>query len=113
MHNGLITKVQWKNLDTYTQLANIGSEVGRAFKWKKAKIKDRADTAFFRAWELFDATVNDTKNARKRKEIDIAKELFADLYFDRNEYKETESGLEKYFTDFAILARQFRDDNRH
>jgi hypothetical protein len=113
MHNGLITKEQWENLDTYTQLANIGSEVGRAFKWKKAKVNDRADTAFFRAWELFDCTVSDQKNFKRKKEINIAKELFADLYFNRNEYKETPENLEKYFTDFAILARQFSHDHWH
>ncbi len=105
MHNGLITKKHWEDLNTYSQLANIGSEVGRAFKWKKANVKERADGAFFRAWELFDATLADVKNRKKSGEINIAKELFADLFFDRGEYKESPEHLEKYFTEFAILAR--------
>ncbi|MEK7617932.1 MAG: hypothetical protein AAB410_02195 [Patescibacteria group bacterium] len=106
MHNGLITKERWESLGTYNQLANIGSEVGRAFKWKKAGVKERADGAFFRAWELFDATLNDGKNQKRKREINIAKELFADLFFDRHDYMETPEHLEKYFTDFAILSKQ-------
>lgn len=107
MHNGLITKEKWESLNTYSQLANIGSEVGRAFKWKREKVKARADSAFFRAWELFDATLADKKNHLRKREIKIAKELFADLYFNRNEYKETEEHLENYFRDFAYLARGY------
>ncbi len=106
MHNGLITKEKWESLNTYMQLANIGSEVGRAFKWKKVNEKDRAYGAFYRAWELFDATVADMKNQKRAKEINNARELFADLFFDRKEYKETPANLEKYFTEFAILSRQ-------
>ena len=106
MHNGLITNEKWESLSVYSQLANIGSEVGRAFKWKKAGVKERADGAFYRARELFDATLADKKNWKKTREINIAKELFADLFFNRGEYKETPENLEKYFTEFAILARQ-------
>jgi len=106
MHNGLITTERWQELSTYSQLANIGSEVGRAFKWKNANLKERAEGAFFRAWELFDATMADKKNQKRKKEINIARELFADLFFNRGEYKETPEHLEEYFTDFAILSRQ-------
>ncbi len=106
MHNGLITKERWESLNLYSQMANIGSEVGRAFKWKKVKDQKRARDAFFRAWELFDATLADEKNAKRLGEINLARELFADLFFDRNEYKETPEHYEKYFIDFAILARK-------
>lgn len=106
MHNGLITKEQWEALDIFNQMANIGSEVGRAFKWKKAKITNKANSAFFRAWELFDATLYDMKNKKRLREINICRELFADLFFDRNEYKETQENFEKYFIDLAIIARK-------
>lgn len=105
MHNGLIGQDRWEAMGIYGQLANIGSEVGRAFKWKKAKVKDRAEGAFFRAWELFDASLADKKNQSRLKEINICRELFADIFFDRCEYRETAENLEKYFIDFAILAK--------
>ena len=105
MHNGLITTEHWQSMDTYMQLANIGSEVGRAFKWKKANVKERAEGAFFRAVELFDATLNDPKNIKRLREINTSQELFTDLFYDRHKYKETSENLEKYFTEFAILAR--------
>lgn len=105
MHNGLVTNEYWQSLDTYSQLANIGSEIGRSFKWKKNNSPERANAAFFRAWELFYATLADKKNLKRKKEINICRELFADLFFDRAEYKETPEHFELYFIELAILAR--------
>lgn len=107
MHNGLISKEKWESLSTYSQMANIGSEVGRAFKWKKAGAQERAKSAYLRAFELFEATLNDPKNFYRSKEVRIARELFSDLFLENSLYKETPEHLEKYFTEFAILSRSY------
>lgn len=96
---------RWKKFSTIEQMANIGSEVLRALKWKNKRNKEYADLAFERALELFDLTVDDPKNRRRLKEILRARELFADYFTGHNEFKSSDEEWQKYFYSYNYAAR--------
>ena len=98
-----VSKERWWTLSLAHQLANIGSEVGRAAKWQ-----GRDENSFWgavtRAMELFNLTQSDKRWIKRRSEIDRSKELFADAVLGGTEYKTTLQDLEKYFMQFAAIA---------
>ncbi len=100
-----VSKERWFTLSLAEQLGNIGSEVGRARTWQ-----NRDDKSFWgavrRALELFDLTQEDMRWNRQRKEIDRARDSFADAVLGGKEYQSTLTDLEKYFMQFALLARR-------
>ena len=98
---------RWQELSLIAQMGNVGSEVGRAAKWKEAGKIERADAAACRALELFDLTLADPKNRTRLREVARARELFADFFFGDNvEASSTRESWEKYFLPFAVAARQ-------
>jgi len=94
---------RWQKFSTIEQMANIGSEVGRALKWK-----GRDESSFWntvqRTIELFDLTLIDPKTFKRRHEIGIAKEIFCDAVLGGKEYRSTLEDLEKYFMNFAFYV---------
>ena len=50
-------KERWAEMPFIVQMANIGSEVGRTFKWKRKGNENRAKGAIVRALDLFDLTM--------------------------------------------------------
>lgn len=50
-------KGRWAEMPFIVQIANIGSEVGRTFKWKRKGNENMAKGAFVRALDLFDLTI--------------------------------------------------------
>ncbi len=94
---------RWLELSLIEQLANIGSEVGRAMRARSNK--ERFDLAVDRALELFDFTINDTRWGKRRKEVCRARELFCDAVFGGSEYGTTFEDLDRYFYCFAYAAR--------
>jgi hypothetical protein len=99
---------QWQRLSLLEQMANIGSEVGRAVNAREQKNEERAFGASQRALELFDLTLNDPKLKCRLKEIARARECFADYFFGENQYAFTGEWWQQYFLDFAIAARNTR-----
>lgn len=95
----------WNKLSIVEQLANVGSEVERAIKWKNKGNKKYAQLAFERALELFDMTVSDRKNLFRLKEILRARELFADFFVGDNIYCSTGASWQKYFYSYNYAAR--------
>jgi len=53
---------RWAELSFCEQMANIGSEVERALKWKEKGNLEYGEKAFFRALELFDLTIKFNTN---------------------------------------------------
>ncbi|MBU3964308.1 hypothetical protein KJ591_00015 [Patescibacteria group bacterium] len=104
IHKGLSPE-KWGEFSLYEQLGNIGSEVGRALKWK-GKDEKTFESAVLRALELFDLTMNDPRWLGRLKEIGRAREVFLDAVSDKREYGGSLDGLEKYFYHFAVLARR-------
>lgn len=93
----------WKNYPIAFQMANIGSEVSRAFK-NQDKPK-RFQGAFERALELFDFSIDAAKNRHAKgalKELCRAREEFCD-YFNGNSYHSDPEKIQKYYDDFATL----------
>lgn len=99
---------KWSEMPFVSQMANIGSEVGRTLKWKKKGNDTQAQKAFIRALDLFDLTVrvgrtNDTDASSVRgpmlKELLRARDSFCAEYFSTD--PEALSSSEKYFSHFA------------
>lgn len=95
----------WQKLSFFEQMANVGSEVERAIKWKEKENPAYAEKAFTRALELFDLTINDRKNIGRLKEIIRARELFADFFKGGNRYNSSAKGWQNYFLAFNYAAR--------
>lgn len=95
---------RWQQLSLPEQLGNIGSEVSRAAKWQGKDEKIFKNTVD-RALELFDLTLDDPRWKGRLREIARARELFCDIIFGDNKYSTSLEDLDKYFTQFALMAR--------
>lgn len=98
----------WRKLTLLEQLANIGSEVSRAYRWQE-KDNKLFEGAMERALELFDLTLEDPR-WRKRGalgEIARVRELFLRAAFREEEsYNTSLDDLNRYFNQFAFAARR-------
>lgn len=95
---------KWFEYTLCQQMGNIGSEVGRAAKWKNKDAK-LFEGAVFRAIELLDLTLSDTRWKNRFREIARAKETLCDAFTGGKEYNSSLEELEKYFYHFACAAR--------
>lgn len=102
-HKDLATG-KWQELDFARQMANVGSEVERAIKWKNKGNKERSQQAFFRALELMDFTIADKKNIHRLSELCRTREVLVDYFFAGNLYQSTDLLWQKYFTAFTWMA---------
>ena len=100
---------KWNSYSIFTQMANIGAEVGRAINWKRKEKQELSKNAMYRALELIDLTVADGKNRKRLKEILRIREVFLDFMIGENIYKVTDKEWEKYFYYFTIAARPYHD----
>jgi hypothetical protein len=96
----------WATLSLLEQLANIGSEVGRAARAKERQHQERFDRALDRALELFDLTLADARWRGRRREIARAREVVCDFLVGDNVYGSTTTSLDAYFLPFAVAARR-------
>lgn len=100
---------RWQTLTLAEQLANIGSEVERAFRARDAGRLNRRDRALDRALELFDLTAADDRwRGPRRREILRAREQFCTALLDDDAPEAGDRGLSKYFLHFTVLARNSR-----
>ena len=97
----------WQKLTLAEQMANIGSEISRAIKWRE-KDKNLFQKALIRALELFDLTILDPRWKSRLKEITRAREIFCDTVFGDKKYATTLHNLLRYFDIFAFAARRNR-----
>lgn len=72
---------RWKEFSFFEQMANIGSEVERALKWREKNNSEYSVLAFERALELLDLTIEDDKNNSRLKELMRLRETLADYFF--------------------------------
>ena len=96
----------WAKLSFAEQMANIGSEVVRALKWKAKNNLDYSRQASVRSLELMDLTLDHTRGFPRLKEVARTREILADYFFGSNEYRTTETFLQKYFLAFNAVARK-------
>lgn len=95
----------WNEMTFFEQMANIGSEVERAIKWKNKNNIEYSRMAFERALELLDFTVSDPKNRKRLRELLRMREILADYFAFDNEYKSTDKSWQNYFYAFNWAAR--------
>ena len=97
---------RWDKMSLLEQMANIGSEVERAFHWKEKNNPDRSMKAFERALELLDLSLDSPKNKFRLKEIARSREFLVDTFLDENQFASSSSSLRKYFLQFACAVRK-------
>ena len=108
-HKELAESGRWSELPFAQQMANIGSEVFRAGKWKtKGKI-ERAQNASDRALELLDFTITGVVEEHKNpRELLRMREVLCDFFYGDNQYASTNESLNKYFEPFSMKAARQR-----
>ena len=99
---------RWRELTLMEQLANIGSEVGRAARERARDDEQRLAGAVERTLELFDLTLDDPRWMGRYGEIARAREVVCDYLVGDNEFGSTPASLERYFVPFAMAARRDR-----
>lgn len=95
----------WRKLPLMEQLANVGSEVERAIKWKNKNNSEYSQLAFFRALELLDFSLEDQKNNSRFSEITRLREVLVDYFFGENIYASTDEKWQRYFYNFTFAVR--------
>ena len=95
----------WHRRSLVDQLANVGSEVGRARKWQ-GRNPDLCERAFVRALELLDLTIADPRWRGRRKELTRTRTFLCDAMEGGKEHGSTLQDLDRYFLAFAVAARR-------
>ncbi len=104
IHTGL-TLERWSKFSVFEQLANIGTDIARAFEGRKKQDINYSEKAFERAMELLDLTIADPKNrGTVLKELARVREALKDYFVYDNEYQTTEAFWQQYFYDFNYAA---------
>jgi len=96
----------WNKLSFLEQMANIGSEVERALKWRAKQNTTYSQKAFERALELIDLTLDNSKSFSRLKELARLREAIVDYFSGTNEFSSTEALWRKYFANFTYAARR-------
>ncbi|MCX7878081.1 MAG: hypothetical protein N2510_05490 [Ignavibacteria bacterium] len=105
---------RWFELSLAEQLANIGSEVSRTFKFYKRGDLEKFKSSFERTLELFDLTMSDKRWKGRRKEISRSREVFRMFFFSTEFLTDINKEMEmfdRYFLQFAVLSRRRRNSS--
>lgn len=97
---------RWQQFTFAEQMANIGSEVGRAIKWKNKNNIEYKEKAIIRALELLYLTIEAQRKRKGLRELTRLREVLIDYFYCENIYRSTDESLEKYFLPFNFLARK-------
>ncbi len=97
---------RWQQMSLMEQLANVGSEFGRALKSKQAQNEARFESALVRMLDLLYLTLSDPRWSLPRKrEIARLKETILEGFFDPSVPFQSLNSLEKYFF-YCTVARK-------
>ena len=95
---------RWNEFSLLEQLANIGTDVDRAIRWRQRGRKEDSQAAFERALELMYLTIADPKNRKRLKELLRAKEFFIDFFLFDNTYGFTDEYWINYYYWYGYAA---------
>ena len=108
-HRSLAESSQWARMPFAQQMANVGSEVFRAGKWKVKGKEERAQLASDRALELLDFTISAAQQSHiNLHELARLREVLCDFFYGDNLFGSTQDSLNKYFDPFSFKASQQR-----
>jgi hypothetical protein len=110
LQHGAAIVERWFRLSLAAQLGNVGSEVGRASKWR-SRNPEIARGALYRALELIDLTLDDPRHrtsVARLRELCRVREVVLDFLIGTNQYGSTETTLQRYFDAFAVAAANER-----
>lgn len=107
-HKNLVEAGRWTEMSFTLQMANIGSEVQRAVRWKEKGKKDREKSSADRALELLDLTISGTRRESSRKELYQLRNVLIDYFSDSNDEVVLGEQLNHYFNCFAQKAAKER-----
>ncbi|MDD5720450.1 MAG: hypothetical protein PHQ53_12245 [Candidatus Krumholzibacteria bacterium] len=96
---------RWAELSFAEQMGHIGSEISRTIGWLNKGNQKQSERAFFRALELLDLTIAMSRGPRLL-ELCRTREALADHFYFDNEYQSTSETWQRYFDQFALLARR-------
>jgi hypothetical protein len=96
---------RWNELSLAEQMANIGSEVGRAIRWRQKGNAELAQRAAFRALELLDLSLGAGHSYPRLKEIARVRETLVDYLLGSNDFGSSDAVWQRYFDHFNYLAR--------
>ena len=99
----MASAIRWYEMSTRRQMANVGSEVGRAIRWKNKGNARRKVGFCNKAIEFLEITKEDPKNQNRRGELDACIEELRDYFLGENEYNTTDDVLIRYYD--AFLGR--------
>lgn len=102
-HKGL--KERWGKFNIYEQMANVGSEVGRAISWKNKGDEDYSRKAAERALELLHFTIDEYNQFSRLKELTRLYEVLVDYFWGENVYRSSDELWQNYFRPFNYAAR--------
>ena len=106
LHINLVEN-RWYMMSLAEQLANIGSEVGRAAKWQ-GKDYQKFSGAVRRTLELLNLTLEDQRWRGRLFEVGRIKELFYNGVSGSKEYDMDLHDIEKYFYPFmSLVAKKY------
>ncbi len=95
---------RWFRLSLVEQLANVGSEIERAIRWRGKGNAEYAGRALERALELLDLTIADEKNRSRLRELTRLREVLADYFWFDNQYGSSDELWQNYFHAFTYAA---------
>jgi hypothetical protein len=95
---------RWFRLSLVEQLANVGSEIERAMRWRGKGNAEYGRRAFERALELLDLSIADEKNRSRLKELTRLRETLADYFWFDNRYSSSDESWRRYFHAFTYAA---------
>lgn len=108
IHHRSLTSERWMRLSFPEQMANVGSEVFRALKWRPMNDK-HFRLAVERALELLDLTIEVSSGTGARlRELTRLREALVDFFLFDNVFASTDRGWETYFGTFDIAASKVR-----
>lgn len=101
---------RWFGMPFVEQMANVGSEVERAIKWRD-KDEKIFRAAYIRMLELLGLTIEDVKNKKRLRELCRVREALNDFFLFNNIYSSTDKLWQNYFYCFAIARINLKEGN--
>lgn len=95
---------RWQEFSLAEQFASVGSEIGRAIRWRGSDRK-LYESALGRGRELLDLTIRDARWKGRLKELTRLREIFNDAVLGGATYGTRLEDLDRYFFHFAVAAR--------